>query len=96
MRIFTRKHGPARTFDIPQGAFTYDSEGRILVGTLPIAWLESFGPALVKAFRRSFASAEEKGFPLHEIALHYGGARITAKDLRGGAIVFVSPKRKQP
>ncbi len=91
---FFRSRGEARAFDIPRGAFTYDSEGDILIGSVPTAWLEEFGPYLVKAFRKAFSSAEEKGLPLTEIALHYGGARLTAKDLRGGGIVYVFPVRK--
>lgn len=93
MRLF-RSRSETRAFDIPQGAFTYDSAGSILVGSVPMAWLDEFGPYLVKTFRKAFAAAEEKGLPLTEIALHYGGARLTAKDLRGGGIIYIFPVRR--
>ncbi len=96
MKLFARRSGPARSFDIPQGAFTYDSAGGIVVGSVPTDWLEAYGPQLVSVFRKAFTSAEQKGLPLAEIALHYAGARITARDLRGGGIVYVFPVRKQP
>lgn len=96
MIFFQKKPKPPRAFDIPRGAFTYDSAGRILVGSVPMAWLEEFGPVLVKALREAFTGAEEKGLTLSEIALHYAGARIIARDLRGGGIVYVMPPATKP
>lgn len=80
-----------RSFDIPRGAFTYDSAGGILVGSVPQAWMEEFGPMLVKTLRKAFGVAAEKGLILNEIALYYAGVRIVARDLRGGGIVYLLP-----
>ena len=58
------------------------------------------------SFSRSFALSEEIGrrvletfrdaqaaqLPLAELVVHYGSLKIVARELRGGAIVFLSPK----
>ena len=78
---------------IPSGSFTMDATGRINASTLPRSFSEQFirdiGEAVIAAFR----GAKDIGVPLKELHLYYAGAKITAKSLRGGAIVFVAPRR---
>ena len=48
---------------------------------------------------RVFRSAQHQRLPLREICVHYAGLRLTARELRGGAIIFFSPRklpRKKP
>jgi hypothetical protein len=77
---------------LPSGSFTVDREGSVLVGTLPssfpTALMSEIGREVLDAFRR----AESAQLPLSELIMNYPSLRITARDLRGGAIVFLSPR----
>ena len=77
---------------LPDGCFTLDRTGRVLVGTVP----SSFPAATVQEIGRhvldTFREAQAAQLPLAELIVHYGSLRIVARELRGGAIVFLSPK----
>jgi hypothetical protein len=81
--------GPAR---FPRGSFTIAADGRIVVSTLPGSFprekMEAIGLTIVGAL----ASAREAGNPFTEIAADYAGLEIRARDLAGGAVVFITPE----
>ena len=39
-----------------------------------------------------FREARAAQMPLAEVSLHFGSLRITARELRGGAIIFLFPQ----
>jgi hypothetical protein len=77
---------------LPSGSFTVDPQGKILVSTLPQgfpeAWAEQIGQIVVRAFN----DAQSAQVPLRELVADYSALRMTARALRGGAIIFLSPK----
>lgn len=77
---------------LPTGSFSVDREGCVLIGTLP----SSFPACLVKDIAQQvlalFREAEEAQLALSELIISYPSLKITARELRGGAIVFLSPK----
>ncbi len=77
---------------LPSGSFTVDREGCVLMGTLP----SSFPPALVKDIARqvrtTFSEAANAHLTLAELVINYPSLKISARELRGGAIVFLCPK----
>lgn len=77
---------------LPNGTFTVDREGRVLISTLssgvPAVLLRDIGRAVLATFRE----AHEAGVPLAELIVRYAGFKITARELRGGAIVFLLPQ----
>ena len=77
---------------LPSGSFTVDREGCVLMGTLP----SSFPVSLVKDIARqvlgAFGEAADAQLPLAELVINYPSLKICARELRGGAIVFLSPK----
>lgn len=77
---------------LPNGSFTLDRTGRVLAGTVPssvpAATLQEIGRQVLDTFRE----AEDAQLPLAELIVNYGSLRITARELRGGAIIFLSPK----
>ena len=84
---------PAATLvRLPSGSFTVDREGCVLMGTLP----SSFPAQLVKDIARqvlaAFSEAAAAQLPLSELVINYPSFKIAARELRGGAIVFLSPK----
>ena len=39
-----------------------------------------------------FHEAREAQMPLAEVSIHYASLRVTARELRGGAIIFLFPQ----
>jgi len=80
---------PAR---LPAGSFTVDPEGNIVVSTLPssfpVSLIEECGRHVLATFRE----AQAADLPLLELVIRYAGLKITARELRGGAIVFLLPQ----
>ena len=90
MKLFARS-APSLA-RLPNGCFTLDRTGRVLVGTVsssfPAATLREIGRNVLATFREAQAAQ----LPLAELVVHYGSLKIVARDLRGGAIVFLSPR----
>ena len=77
---------------LPSGSFSMDREGNILVSTLPLTFPEVLMRETGRHVLRAFQAAQAAGLPLSEIVVHYASLKLTARDLRGGAIIFLSPQ----
>lgn len=88
-KIFGR---PAAVQQLPAGTVTVDREGRIVTSTVsstfPVPLLESIGRDVLDLLR----VARVGQMPLAEVSLCFGSLRITARELRGGAIIFMFPQ----
>ncbi len=77
---------------LPNGSFTVDLHGKVVTSTLPHtfpeAWAEEIGTNVVAAFR----AAENVQLPLKELVADYSAMKLTARALRGGAIIFLAPQ----
>ena len=100
LRLFS-KSIPASLLRLPTGSFTLDRSGRVVVTTLP----SSFPPDLVsdvgECILSLFRDAHAAQLPLEELVVYYPALKITARELRGGAIVYLTPQNltspfKQP
>jgi hypothetical protein len=97
MGILTRhgagKAGPRR---LPSGAFTVDAQANLVSSTvpqwIPDAWLVQIGQQVLAVFK----GAATVHLPFTELRVHYSAFRITAREMRGGAIIFLSPKTVAP
>ena len=80
---------------LPSGTFTVDADGGIIISTVsqsfPQATLEEIGRTVVAIFRD--ASEARAGFG--ELVVQYTAFKVTAREMRGGAIIFLSPKAPQ-
>jgi hypothetical protein len=76
---------------LPNGSFTVDVNGNVLASTLPHTfpedWVQEIGELVVNTFR----AAQDAQIPLRELVADYSALRLTARALRGGAIIFVGP-----
>jgi hypothetical protein len=77
---------------LPNGSFTVDPSGKVLVSTLPHAFPESWAELIGKHVVATFRAAQAAELPLRELVAEYSALRLTARSLRGGAIVFVTPQ----
>jgi hypothetical protein len=77
---------------LPRGSFTADRDGRILVSTLPQAFPTALAEEIAAKVLAAFKSAQAAQLPLSEIIIRYPSLKITARELRGGAIIFLAPQ----
>jgi hypothetical protein len=77
---------------LTSGSFTVDLNGRILVSTLPHAFPETWAREIGQRVLAAFRAARQAQAPLSELVAEYSALRLTARSLRGGAIIFLSPQ----
>jgi len=77
---------------LPTGSLTVDRDGHVVTTTVsstyPRALLQEIGREVLALFRE----AREAQMPMAEVSLHFASLRITARELRGGAIIFLFPQ----
>jgi len=77
---------------LPFGTFTVDRDGRVVISTLPSSFPASLVRELGQHVTATFRQAQKADVPLSELVIRYSSLKITARELRGGAIVFLSPQ----
>jgi len=92
---FFSKPAPPLT-RLPSGCFSMDRAGNVLVATVsssfPAATVQEIGRHVLATFRE----AQLAQLPLAELVVHYGSLKIIARELRGGALVFLTPATPSP
>jgi hypothetical protein len=77
---------------LPRGAFTVDAQGRVVSSTVPqavpAALVRDIGQCVVAVFQ----GARKVNLSFSELVAQYATFKITAREMRGGAIIFLSPK----
>lgn len=76
---------------IPSGCFSLDADGRLVSSTLPTTFPQEIIDEIGGAILDTFQEANARGLGLLEISAHYSSLRITARDLHGGALIFLNP-----
>jgi len=78
--------------ELPTGSLTVDRYGNVVTTTVsstyPRPLLQKIGHEVLALFHE----AREAQMPMAEINLHFTSLRITARELRGGAIIFLFPQ----
>ena len=72
------------------GSFSMDRSGNVLATTLPTSFPQSLVQEIGRCVVETFRSSQAAQLPLEELVVHYPGLKITAREMRGGAIVFLS------
>ena len=84
--------GRASVQQLPAGTITVNRDGQIVTSTVastyPKNLLLDIGADVLVLFREARAAQ----MPLTEVSLHFGSLHITARELRGGAIIFLFPQ----
>src|SRR5881397_2658761 len=83
---------PRPLLKLPSGSFTVDREGCVLIATLPSSFPAELVNQIAQDVLAAFRSAAAAQLPLSELIINYPSLKITARELRGGAIVFLAPK----
>jgi hypothetical protein len=86
-----RNH-PEPLHPLPAGSFTVDRNGHLLASTLPSGYPVSLLREIAQPLLATFREARDAGLVVTDLVVHYQGLKITARELRGGALVFVFPQ----
>jgi hypothetical protein len=76
---------------LPSGSMTVDREGHIVTTTVSSSYPEEMLHEIADEVVRLFDEAHKAHLPLSEIKIHFASLHITAREARGGAIIFLSP-----
>jgi hypothetical protein len=77
---------------LPSGSFTIDRKGTVLVSTVSSSFPAELLDQISRRVLTTFQEATAAQLPLSQIVVEYPSLKITARELRGGAIVFLSPR----
>jgi len=69
-----------------------DRNGHIVTSTVSSAFPKNLLQGIGRDVLELFREARVAQMPLAEVSLHFGSLRITARELRGGAIIFLFPQ----
>ena len=90
LKLFSKSS--SKMLSLPSGSFTVDRDGRVLISTLPNSFprkvIDEVGQDVLKTFR----AAQQAQVPLSELVINFSSLKLTARELRGGAIIFLSPQ----
>ena len=91
LKPFTRSKRPLRPERLPSGAFTLHRGGEIVGSTLPSSFPLIAVTEIGRVVLEAFARAHETNLLLSDLYINYSGLTITARELRGGALIFLNP-----
>ena len=81
-----------KLLQLPSGSLTADRNGAVLVGTVPSNFPAELLNDIAARVLAAFREAQTAQLPLAELIINYPSLKITARELRGGAIIFLSPR----
>jgi hypothetical protein len=76
---------------LPSGSFTVDRTGRVLVSTLPSSFPAEHMNDIATQVLAAFREAQAAQLALHELVIHFPSLKVIARELRGGALIFLVP-----
>lgn len=88
------KADPTQLKRLPSGSFTVDSEGSIVSSTIPTSFPAEHVHRIADQVLTSFRRGHQAGYPFGELIIHYAAFKISARELRGGALIFLSPQNR--
>jgi hypothetical protein len=88
-KIFRRT---AAVQELPSGSLTVDRNGNTITSTISSAYPASLLKEIAKDVLKLFQEARDSQMPLAEVSVHFASLRVTARELRGGAIIFLFPQ----
>ncbi len=77
---------------LPSGTFTIDRTGRLVTSTISTDFPEKLALEIGRAVLDTFLKAKAAEVVMTELTITFAAVKLTARELRGGAIVFLAPR----
>jgi len=77
---------------LPSGSIAVDREGNVVTSTVSSAYSRDLLRAIGRDVLALFHEAREAQIPLAEVNIYFVSLHITARELRGGAVIFLFPQ----
>ena len=91
MNLFSKPGSPG-VMRLSTGCFTVDPAGEIVASTLPQNFPAAPMQAMAQQFLAAFRGAQAAQLPLTELMIHYSALTLTARELHGGVIVYLTTR----
>ena len=95
MGFLTKMRSKSALHRLPSGSFTVDPAGNVVSSTVPVwvpqAQVREIGEQVLAVFKNAAAARLQ----FAELRVHYEAFKITAREMRGGAIIYLSPRTMQ-
>lgn len=88
--IFSRRAAVVQP--LPAGSLTVDRHGAIVTCTVSSSYPQNLLAAIGRDVVSLLREARVAQMPLAELSLNFGSLHITARELRGGAVIFLLPQ----
>lgn len=95
LKPFSRAQKPLRPERLPSGCYTMHRGGALVASTLPSTFSRATMIEIGNVVMEAFQSAREASLALTDLHLKFSGLAITAREMRGGALVFLQPASLQ-
>jgi hypothetical protein len=76
---------------LPGGCFSLHRGGEIAGSTLPTSFASEKMAEIGRIVMETFRRAQDANLLLTDLRFHFSGLQISARDLRGGALIFLTP-----
>jgi len=96
MGFLNRKPKSPPLMRLPSGCFTVDCGGKVVASTLPQSFSAPLAQEIAAHVLATFKESHTAQLPLVELIVHFASLKITAREMRGGAIVFLTPRTPNP
>jgi hypothetical protein len=77
---------------LPAGSFTVNRDGLVITTTVSSTYPKTLLDEIGRAVQALFHEARTAHLPFGEVSIHFGSLRVTARELRGGTIIFLQPQ----
>ena len=78
--------------ELPSGSLTVDRNGSTITTTISSAYPATLLKEISRDVLKLFQEARDAQMPLAEVSIHFASLRVTAREFRGGAIIFLFPQ----
>ena len=82
----------AEVHRLPTGSMTVDRHGNVVTTTISSLYSPLLLGTIAEEVLHLFRESRTAQFPISEFNLQFASLQITARDMRGGAIIFLSVK----
>jgi hypothetical protein len=83
---------PPTVQELPSGSLTVDRNGNTVTSTISSGYPSALLKEIARDVLKLFQEARDAQMPLAEVSIHFASLRVTARELRGGAIIFLFPQ----